>query len=208
MARTCITESGPDPNNMDAASQESFLKKLIERLRDHNIPYMISGSVSSSLHGQPRATRDVDIVINPTEKQLLEFCQSLDEDYYVSLSAVRDAFKNKSMFNIIDNQSGWKADFICLKDRVFSQQEFDRRSVANIKGMDVWIASPEDTILSKLDWAKDSHSEQQLRDALGVAYIQWDHLDINYMQKWAKELQVNESLQQLLEEARRLKETE
>jgi hypothetical protein len=123
---------------MDAASQESFLKKLIERLRDHNIPYMISGSVSSSLHGQPRATRDVDIVINPTEKQLLEFCQSLGEDYYVSLSAVRDAFKNKSMFNIIDNQSGWKADFICLKDRVFSQQEFDRRSVANISFVMLW----------------------------------------------------------------------
>ena len=192
----------------DMTSQEDFLERLLRKLDEHNIPYMLSGSVSSSLHGQPRATRDVDIVIEPTKKQLLSFVESLCDDYYVSLSAVNDAFTNNSMFNVIDNLSGWKADFIIRKDRPFSRQEFERKSVTNIKGLDVWTASPEDTILSKLEWAKDSQSEQQFRDALGVAIVQWNLIDVSYLRKWAKELQIEESLEMLLMQARKVVESE
>jgi len=185
-------------------SQDDFLKKLIKVLGDFSIPYMISGSFGSSYHGRPRATKDLDIVIAPTEKQLLEFVDSLGEDYYVSLEAVRDAFANKSMFNIVDSLSGWKADFILRKARAFSLQEFERRGIAEIGGLDVWVTSPEDIILCKLEWSKDSQSEQQFGDALGVAVIQWDRLDVNYLRKWAKELQVMDSLEQLLGQAGRL----
>lgn len=185
-------------------SQEDFLKKLIKVLGDCSIPYMISGSFGSSYHGQPRATKDIDIVIAPTEKLLLEFVESLGEDYYVSLEAVRDAFATNSMFNIIDSLSGWKADFILRKARAFSRQEFERKSIAEIGGLDVWMTSPEDIILSKLEWSKDSQSEQQFGDALGVAVVQWDRLDVDYLRKWAKELQVRESLEQLLEQAGRI----
>jgi len=187
-------------------SQDDFLKKLVKVLGDCSVPYMISGSFGSSFHGRPRATRDVDIVIAPTEKQLLDFVESLGCDYYVRLEAVRDAFTNNSMFNVIDNQSGWKADFVIRKDRPFSREEFERKSIAKIKGLDVWVTSPEDIILSKLEWAKDSQSEQQFRDALGVAVVQWDRLDADYLRKWAKELQVEVSLEGLLEQARELTE--
>jgi predicted nucleotidyltransferase len=185
-------------------SQDDFLKKLIKVLDDCSIPYMISGSFGSSYHGQPRATKDIDIVIAPTEKQLLEFVESLGDDYYVSLEAVRDAFASNSMFNIIDSLSGWKADFILRKARTFSRQEFKRRGIAEIGGLDVWVTSPEDIILSKLEWFKDSQSEQQFGDALGVAVVQWDSLDVDYLRKWAKELQVRDSLEQLLKQAGRL----
>jgi len=185
-------------------SQEDFLEGLIEKLGRHNIPYMLSGSVSSSIHGQPRATKDVDIVITPTEEQVLNFAGTLGETYYVSLDAVREAFAHNSTFNVIDNQSGWKADFIIRKDRPFSKKEFERRCAAKIKQLDVWVTSPEDIILSKLEWAKDSQSEQQFRDALGVAMVQWDRLDKDYLHKWAKKLQVESSLKQLLKEAKKL----
>lgn len=185
-------------------SQYDFLKKLINILGDCSIPYMISGSFGSSYHGRPRATKDIDIVIAPTEKQLLEFVESLGEDYYVSLETVRDAFANNSMFNIIDSLSGWKADFIFCKTRAFSRQEFERKGIAEIGGLDVWVTSPEDIILSKLEWSKDSQSERQFGDALGVAVVQWDRLDIDYLRKWAKELQVRDSLEQLIEQAGRL----
>jgi hypothetical protein len=168
---------------------------------------MLSGSISSSLHGQPRATRDVDIVIAPTERQLLRFVSSLGEDYYVNLEAAREAFAHKSTFNVIDNQSSWKADFIIRRDRPFSHQEFKRRCVVKIKGINVWVTSPEDIILCKLEWAKDSYSEQQFRDALGVAIIQWHSLDMDYLQKWAKELNVETSFKQLLEEVRKLSDS-
>jgi hypothetical protein len=185
-------------------SQDDFLRMLIKILDDCSIPYMISGSFGSSYHGRPRATKDLDIVIAPTEKQLLEFVESLGEDYYVSLEAVRDAFANNSMFNIIDILSGWKADFILRKARAFSHQEFERKCIAEIGGLDVWVTSAEDIILSKLEWSKDSLSERQFGDALGVAVVQWDRLDVGYLRKWARELQVSDFLEQLLEQAGRL----
>jgi len=188
-------------------SQQDFLAKLIEKLDQQGIPYMLSGSFSSSFHGQPRATRDVDIVIAPSERQLLPFANSLREDYYVSLEAVREAFAHKSTFNVIDSQSSWKADFIIRKDRPFSRQEFGRRQTIKIRGREVWVSSPEDTILSKLEWAKDSQSEQQFRDALGVAVVQWGHLDMDYLRDWAKELKLESPLKQLLEQGKRLLES-
>lgn len=189
-------------------SQNDFLEKLIKVLSDCSIPYMISGSFCSSYHGRPRATQDLDIVIAPTEKQLLRFVESLGKDYYVSREAVRAAFANNSMFNVIDNISGWKADFILRKARTFSRAEFERRATAEIGGIDVWVTSPEDTILSKLEWSKDSQSERQFHDALGVAVVQWDRLDVDYLRKWAKELRLEDSFERLLEEAKRLAEAE
>ena len=194
----------PRRQDIDMTSQADFLQGLIEKLGRQNIPYMLSGSVSSSLHGQPRATKDVDIVIAPTEEQVLNFARTLGETYYVSLEAVREAFAHNSTFNVIDNQSGWKADFIIRKDRPFSKKEFERRCTAKIKQLDVWVSSPEDIILSKSEWAKDSQSEQQFRDAFGVAMVQGNRLDRDYLHKWAKELQVESSLKQLLKQAKKL----
>ena len=185
-------------------SLHDFLKKLIKILDDCSVAYMISGSFGSSYHGQPRATKDIDIVIAPTEEQLLSFVESLGTNYYVNLEAVRDAFTNPSMFNVIDHLSGWKADFILRKNREFSRQEFERKRLAEIDGIDVWVTSPEDMILSKLEWSKERQSEQQVHDALGIAVVQWDHLNIGYLRKWAKELHVQDSLEQLIEQAERL----
>jgi hypothetical protein len=183
-------------------SQKEFLGRLIKKLDEQNIPYMLSGSVSSSLHGQPRATNDADIVIAPAEEQLIAFLKSLGDDYYVNPDAARDAFKSHSVFNVIDIHNSWKADLIIRKNRPFSREEFRRRQKANIMGLDAWVVSPEDVILSKLEWAKNSKSSQQLQDALGVATVQYDHLDKDYLHKWAKVLQVESSLGELLKQAK------
>ncbi len=185
-------------------SQEDFLQILIKKLNEQNIPYMLSGSVSSSLHGQPRATNDADIVIAPLEEQLIDFVKSLGDDYYVSYDAAHEALESNSMFNVVDIRNSWKADFIMRKNRPFSREEFRRRRKANIMGLDVWVVSPEDVILSKLEWAKNSESAQQYRDALGIVTVQYDRLDRDYLYKWAKELQVESSLEQLLGKAQKL----
>jgi hypothetical protein len=182
--------------------QKDFLKRLVDALNNAGIPYMLSGSVSSSFHGQPRATNDVDIVIAPTETQLYSFLQSLGKDYYVSIESARDALKCQSAFNVIDMQAGWKADFIIRRQRPFSKEEFQRRQKVSIMGLDTWIVSAEDVILIKLEWAKNSKSDRQLEDALNVAIVQFDRLDGDYLHKWAKELQVESSLKQLLEQAK------
>lgn len=181
---------------------ESSLQILIGKLNQHNIGYMLCGSYSSSLHGRPRATNDADIIIMPSEEQLTSFVKSLCNDYYVNVEAALDALKNRAMFNVIDIQNSFKVDFIIRKDRPFSREEFQRRQKTNLMGMEVWVVSPEDVILSKLEWAKESESSQQFQDALGVAVVQYDRLEMDYLYKWAREMKVENTLEQLLKQAK------
>ncbi|OGW17058.1 MAG: hypothetical protein A3G93_00665 [Nitrospinae bacterium RIFCSPLOWO2_12_FULL_45_22] len=185
-------------------SQKDFLGRLLAKLDEVGIPYMISGSLGSSLHGEPRATNDIDLIIAPTLEQLNAFTQSLGEGYYISPEVAQEAFQNRSMFNVIDHQTGWKADLIICKDRAFSHEEFMRRLSANILGIEVYVLSPEDAILSKLEWSRESGSELQFRDALGVAVVQWERLDREYLRKWARELGVEALLETILRGAEEL----
>ena len=184
--------------------QKDFLARLVTKLENVGIPYMISGSLGSSFHGEPRATNDIDLIISPNAEQLNTFIQSLSEGYYVNPEAVHEAFRNRSAFNVIDHQTGWKADFIIRKDRPFSLEEFGRRIKGNIVGIRVFVISPEDAILSKLEWSKAGESDRQFRDALGVAVVQWETLDKEYLLKWAQELSVETLLENLLRSAEKL----
>ena len=118
--------------------QADLLRKVLEILESSRITYMLVGSIASGAYGEPRMTQDIDIVIGPAEKQLINFIESLGPDYYVSLEAARDAFTRSSMFNVIDNKYGWKADFIIRKERPFSLEEFDRKGLFKLKDMNVW----------------------------------------------------------------------
>lgn len=185
-------------------SQKDFLARMIMKLKGAGIPYMISGSLGSSLHGEPRATNDIDLIIAPTDSQLNLFILSLSEEYYVSSESADEAFRNRSMFNVIDYKTGWKADIIIRKDRPFSLEEFKRRMQGEIMGVQVFVVSPEDAILSKLEWAKAGESERQFRDAQGIAVVQWETLDKEYLHKWAQDLNVEDLLEILLKNAQEL----
>lgn len=183
------------------SEQHEFLRKLVSLLEEVGIPYMVTGSLSSSFHGQPRATHDVDIVIAPAESDFRAFIERAEADYYVSRDAAWSAFGRQGMFNVIDSRAGWKADLRIRRDRPFSQTEFDRRREAAILDVDLWVTSAEDVILSKLEWARESSSEQQLQDALGVLLVQRGSLDEGYLRKWAVELGVSDMLTDLFDRA-------
>lgn len=185
--------------------QAQFLQKLTDLLEAAGIAYAVCGSLGSSLHGQPRATNDADIIITPTADQLARFLKSLEFGYYVSSEAASEAMSQRSMFNVIDSELGWKADLIFRKDNPYHLAEFNRRIKARVMGIDLWILSPEDVILSKLNWAKNSESNLQYRDVLGVIKLQWDKLDWEYLRHWAKELGVEETLEKVIEETRKLR---
>lgn len=184
--------------------QRDFLEKMVELLEKAGIPYMLSGSMGSGLHGYPRTTNDADLVIDPTREQLSMFLDSLGPDYYINKDAALQAFTDNSMFNVIDIKYSWKADFIIRKKRTFSEVEFSRRRRANFMGVEVDAVSAEDSILTKLEWAKDSQSKTQVEDIIKILQVQWQNLDFKYLRKWAKELGVDDSLKQLLEKVERL----
>jgi hypothetical protein len=182
-------------------THRDFFAELLAKLESSGIPYMVTGSFASSFHGEPRASNDADIVIAPTGEQLESFLRSLGSDYYADPDTARDAFRRKKMFNVIDNRRGWKADLIVLKDREFSREEFRRRVPGRVNGLPAAMASPEDVILAKLEWAARGESEMQFRDALGVATSRWPDLDTDYLRKWGKELGIDRLLEALLEAA-------
>jgi hypothetical protein len=178
--------------------QDELLRRVTQLLEQAGIAYMISGSVASSFHGHPRATNDTDIVIDPSSEQLTVFVDSLGTDFYVSREAAIQALDHRTMFNVIDLSSGNKADLIIRKDRPFSEQEFARRLRANFGGADVFVLSPEDSILSKLEWSQGRQSDIQLRDAQNILLVQKETLDFDYLRKWAKELGIEDSLNRLM----------
>jgi hypothetical protein len=185
-------------------SQEDFFSKVISALDLSQVPFMVVGSLASSLHGDPRATRDADVVIKPTQQSLKEFLRQIGDEFYVSPEAATQALRQHSMFNVIDAASGWKVDLIVAPQSAFAERAFERRIWADIMGVKAAVQSPEDTILSKLQWGKESGSEMQYRDALGVALQQWEKLDQDYLRQWGAELEVSDLLERLLDEAGKL----
>ena len=174
---------------------------MVRNLLASGIPYMVTGSYASTLYGDPRATNDVDLIIEPTVGQIEDFVKLLEEHEYVSVETAKTAVATNSMFNVIDTDSGWKVDFIIRKSRDFSIEEFRRRKAVDVMGAEIFVVSPEDSILSKLEWSKKSQSVRQLRDVESVAMVQWKNLDIEYLKRWARELLVEDELNQILEQA-------
>jgi hypothetical protein len=150
----------------------------------------------------------VDVVIDPTAPQLEAFVSGLGDTCYVSPEAAREALARRRMFNVIDANGTWKADLIIRKDRPFSREEFNRRRVVTFLDLRAAITSPEDVILSKLEWAKQGDSERQLRDVAGVILGQWGTLDEPYLRRWARELDLADILDHVWAEAARVRTDE
>ena len=183
-------------------SQKEFLKNVVEKLQHAGIDYVICGSMAASFYGVERSTQDADIIIDTTEEQLMNFSKLLGDAYYVSSKSALDAFRQRSMFNIIDVNNAWKADLIIRKKTDFCVEEFKRKRKENLLGKDLYILSPEDSILSKLSWAKQSNSESQQNDVMKILEIQAGHLDMTYLNKWAKVLDVESDLNKCLSRIR------
>lgn len=188
--------------------QREFLGRLVDLMDSAGVPYRVTGSVGRSFYGRPRATNDIDMVIAPTDSQFSDFLSHVGPDYYVSEAAAWEAFRSKSAFNIIDTRTGWKADLRIRQTRAFSLEEFRRRRRASILGMDVWVASAEDVILSKLEWAEQGRPDRRIHDALAVLLVQHENVDKDYLRNWARELGVQDSLTGLLQEAERERESQ
>lgn len=184
-------------------SQQELLKKVIQTLDDAGIQYLVTGSVASSLQGEPRSTHDIDLVVaieRSDAKKLVEAFPS--PAFYLDERSIMDAINRQGMFNLIDVTSGDKVDFWMLTNEPFDQSRFARKYAEEVWGMRITVSSPEDTILAKLRWAKLSGgSEKQFTDALRVYEVQFKSLDMDYLHSWAKKLDVESMLQKLQEEA-------
>jgi hypothetical protein len=185
--------------------QQELLRRVVDVLQRAGVRYMLTGSLVSSLQGEPRATHDIDLIVQidivSVGPLLLAFPPP---DYYLDEMAVREAIARRDMFNLLEITSGDKVDFWMLTNDPFDIERFGRRFVQRVAGADLYVSRPEDTILQKLRWAEMSGgSEKQSRDALRVFEVQHDAVDIPYIDRWAAALGIEHLWQKLRAEAKR-----
>lgn len=164
-----------------------IVRDVSARLDGANIGYMLTGSMAMNYYAQPRMTRDIDVVVALRPADAARMVQLFSPDYYVSREAVDSSIAHQSLFNLIHNESIIKVDCIVRKQSEFRLAEFNRRQRIKIEDFETWIVSKEDLILSKMFWAKDSHSELQMRDVKNLVSTGCDH---DYIQRWTTELGV------------------
>ena len=164
---------------------------------------MLTGSFVSSLQGEPRSSVDIDIVVNFPGKYARYLTKSFPSpEYYLDEESILEAVDSGGSFNLIDLNGGDKVDFFMLTNGSFDKSRFKRKISYKIWNSKIYVSSPEDTILAKMKWAELSGgSQKQLNDALGVYEVQSDMLDQQYLDDWAKRLDVYAYLQEIRKKA-------
>ena len=180
--------------------QANLLKDIVHFLDAKKIPYMITGSWSSIYYGRPRASHDIDFVIElPVEdidKTTQDFSR-LPDKFMVDIDTIKEAIENKSQFQVIHLPTMLKMDFWILTDQEFDKNRFSRRKKIKLFGDMMVMATPEDTIIQKLIWFSRGEIEKHLVDAAFVLQIQGKRLDRIYLQRWIKKLKLTKYYEML-----------
>ncbi len=185
--------------------QDELLRKLGKVLAKLRIPYLITGGIAVVAWGRPRFTADIDVVIELLPKnleQLAKELEAIDNDVYVDRNMMSRALTTQGEFNFIHPSSGLKVDFWILTNEKFDRERMRRRIKRKIAGIPLFFSSPEDLILIKLRWHKESGSEQQLRDVESIIKIQ-KKLDWRYLAKWSKKQRTVRILKELKAQSKR-----
>jgi hypothetical protein len=172
------------------------LKLVAQRLESADIPYMVTGSIACNFYTLPRMTRDIDIVIELKPQDAQKVYELFSKDFYIDKEAVKSEIARRGMFNIIHNKYIVKVDFIVRKDTEYRKEEFLRRRQIQIENEKIFLTAPEDLIISKLEWAKESHSEMQLKDVKNLL-DNVKNLDYAYLEKWTTKLGLSELLKEV-----------
>ncbi|MCU1290627.1 MAG: hypothetical protein JWN60_2856 [Acidobacteria bacterium] len=170
---------------IDGKSMLEVLRDFVQKAGRAEMPYMITGSFAMSAYGEIRFTRDIDIVVEIEREKIDAFFAVFEKDYYVSANSIRRAVKNRSMFNLIHLEKAVKIDCIVHKDSEFENLKFSNRREAKIGELKFWTITKDDLIISKLDWARDSLSEMQIKD---IANLTANDYDAEYVANWVEKL--------------------
>lgn len=173
------------------------LRDVCARLEGAGIEYMLTGSLAMNYYATPRMTRDVDLVVAAEATDAGKIVGLFAPDYYVPEEGLARTIRDRGMFNLLHIESSVKVDIVIRKDEPFRRGEFARRARVRLSGVEAWIVSKEDLVLSKLVWARDGESELQRRDVLNLLS---SDPDTAYLRTWAPRLGVADSLEQLLDE--------
>ena len=180
---------------MEIVSPEKLLLKVVPVLDKLKIDYFITGGFAVSVWGRPRATFDIDIVvklIEPKIEPLAKLLKKISKEGYIDENTAKEAARGKGEFNFIDSDTGLKVDFWVVKDSKETRNEFNRRIVKKVNNQKVYFISPEDLILNKLKWYKQTESSRHLEDVESIFKISGKKLDKKYLKQKTNKLGFSE----------------
>jgi hypothetical protein len=176
--------------------------RVLDRL---GIPYLVGGSLASSVHGIPRSTQDIDLLVELPGKLVSALAAELERDFYVDRDMIEDAVRRRASFNVIDLKTMFKVDLFVSDRRPLLVEEMARRQSIGLgePPEPVQVCSAEDIIVQKLDWYEKGGriSERQWNDLIGVLKVRKGALDLEYLRRWSADLGILSLLEQALEDA-------
>lgn len=164
-----------------------LLQKVCNQLDEHEIKYMVSGSIALNIYTIPRLTRDIDIVIELSENKMDEFTSLFPNSYY-DKNTIKEEIKRKGMFNIIDHSTGFKIDFIIRKESEYHNLAFQRRQRVKEFDTELWVVDLNDLIIAKIIWIQQYQSERQIFDIENLLLN--PEKDLNYIKNWCEKLKL------------------
>jgi hypothetical protein len=184
--------------------QNELLCRVVEILEEQNITYLLVGSLASSVYGEPRLTRDIDVVVELRLDQVARLCAAFpSSDYYVSQQAAQEAVASGGQFNVIHPASGNKIDFMIARQDAWGRSQIARRRREEIlPGRPGYAAAPEDVIVGKLWYYQEGGSEKHLRDIVAMLQVSGDEIDKEYVGHWAQQLGLMEEWRAVLDRLR------
>lgn len=179
--------------------------RVVRVLDELGVPYVLGGSLASSLVGEPRATADVDLAIRIDAVRIHALVRALEDEFYVSEEAAQEAVRRRASFKLVHLESVQKVDFFVLGDDFLDRRQLERRERVRVRDdVELWIGSVTDQVLRKLRWyrAGGETSDRQWRDVVGMLRVQRDRLDLAGLRAEADELGLGELYERALREAR------
>lgn len=176
---------------------------VLEALERLGVAYHLGGSYASAIHGIPRQTHDVDLVVDLRMERIHDLVQALAGEFYVDEMAVARAVRERASCNLVHHATGIKIDLFVKGASAFDVAEFERKVAVRLGDDDpheVFVKSAEDTLLRKLLWYRlgGEVSDRQWEDVRGILSVQAGRLDMAYVSNWAERLGIRDLLDRLL----------
>jgi hypothetical protein len=180
--------------------QRELLRQVVAALEKLGLQYFVTGGTATIFYGEPRFTNDVDVVVDLTATDVPRLLAEFQPpEFYADEEAALEAVRRRRQFNIIQPRTGWKVDVIIPPHTSFDRSRFARARRLDLGGFEARFASPEDAILMKLVFYRQSRSDRHLRDVTGVLQISGDTVDRGYIASWAEDLGVAAEWQRVLD---------
>ncbi|MEK7127202.1 MAG: hypothetical protein AAB838_00560 [Patescibacteria group bacterium] len=179
--------------------ERDIIEFLVKLFNKHGISYVLTGSFAGSYWGRPRATHDIDFLVEiekPQTEKIISVLKDLGSEFMVDLDMAKRAIKEHDQFNVIHFSTTIKIDFWVAKDNEFEKTKFNRRLAVKLFDDNVFIVTAEDLVLTKLLWCKEIMSERHMRDCIGILEVQKGKLDKKYLNETAKTLGITKLLDQ------------